>query len=154
MKKRHLTNFQLQSYIEKTPTHGNDIIENHIHECGDCGRHLSAYQAVDDFFDEMLPECTSPEYLDRIVIGAAQRFRRHDKKMKILQIGAGLSLIFAGVIYSQYKYRIWGNFFKTLREIWNGFLSDKIHYLDVPVFLVITILFILTFAEKRLHRKS
>ena len=153
MKNKHLTNRQLQAYFEKKEKHGFSGILNHTLECTNCHRHLSAYKVTDEILAEMIPAFTSIVSLDRIIKGVKQRVQKYEQKMIFLQTGSGILVLIAGGIYAQYKYGIWGSMLKTLRSIWDGFISARLIHIDIPVVIVIAILIILVFFERRINSR-
>jgi len=143
MKTPHLSDEQIQSYLDKTSLSDRDVVESHLNACHSCQINVKAYQEVYRAIETVqIPEL-SAEFINRVMSDIKKKI---ENKAQLKETLALIGLFLIGSAVSFYLV----NPFTGLTNMFKGLFNGAIQFIEkllpnFPGFTSIIIMVVLIF---------
>lgn len=117
---KHLSDAELQAYLDRDPAQLREETEAHLHACAHCRANLAAYRRLYGGLKDETGFLLSANFADAVATKIA---KRGDRKADFLEIGLIVAALISGVAAVLYFFEP-GDVFKTLLQQGIAGISD------------------------------
>jgi len=117
MKTPHLSDEQIQSYLDKTTLSDRDVVESHLNSCHMCQMNVKTYQEVYRTIETVqIPEL-SAEFINRVMSDIKKKI---ENKAQLKETLALIGLFLIGSAVSFYLVNPFTGLMNMLKSLFNG----------------------------------